>query len=233
MKTQLKFIAAAISMLAAGLACAQSAGTWMARAGATRITPSNPSGNLSAPSFVTLNATTGARGAGSQTHTGADSQPGGGITYMLTDNLALDLPLALPFKHKLYGAGAIDGVGQIGEVQALPMTMFVQYRFMDASARLRPYVGLGGTYAYFFKEQGSGVLTAMTNPGGPATTLAVESKFILTPQIGASLALDSRWFVDVFYSKARLTTKTTLSTGQTVDAALDPASYGIAIGVKF
>lgn len=233
MKTHVKFLAVAVAALAAGSVCAQSAGTWMVRAGATRIAPSNPSGDLSAPSFVTLDPKTGARGDGSKTNTAADSQPGGGITYMLTDNVALDLPLALPFKHKLYGAGSIDGVGQIGEVQALPMTLFVQYRFMDAKARFRPYVGLGGTYAYFFKEQGSGVLTAMTNPGGPPTKLSVDSKFILTPQIGATLAIDAKWFVDVFYSKAKLSTRTTLSTGQTVDAALDPASYGMALGVKF
>jgi outer membrane protein len=233
MKTQLKFLAVAVAALATGSVCAQSAGTWMVRAGVTKITPSNPSGDLSAPSFVTLDPQSGARSDGSKTVTAADTQLAGGISYMLTDNISFDLPLALPFKHKLYGAGAIEGVGQIGEVQALPVTLFVQYRFMDANARFRPYVGLGATYAYFFHEQGSGVLTAMTNPGGPPTKLSVDSKFILTPQIGATFAIDTKWFVDVFYSKARLTTRTTLSTGQTVDAALDPASYGVALGVKF
>lgn len=212
-----------------GLAQAQSAGTWMVRAGATTIEPSNPSGNLSAPAFFVLPRT----GAGSQTNTGADTQLAGGVTYMYTDHLSVDVPLALPFKHKLYGAGAIAGVGQIGEVQALPMTIFLQYRFMEATARFRPYVGLGLTYAYFFNEQGSGTLTAMTNPGRTPTKISVDSKFILTPQIGATFAFNDKWFVDVFYSKASLTTKTTLSTGQTVDAALDPSSYGIAVGYRF
>ena len=233
MKNQLKFLAVAAAVLAAGSVCAQSAGSWMVRAGATTVAPSNPSGDLSAPSFVTLDPVTGARSTGSKTTTASATQLGGGITYMVTDNISVDVPLALPFHHKLYGAGAIDGVGQIGEVQALPMTVFLQYRFMQANARLRPYVGLGATYAYFFNEQGSGTLTAMTNPGGPPTKLSVASKFILTPQIGATFAIDAKWFVDVFYSKSRLSTTTTLSTGQTVDAALDPASYGIAIGFKF
>lgn len=224
-----KWVFATTLMGLAGLASAQSAGTWMVRAGATNITPDNPSGNLSAPAFFVLPRT----GAGSQTTTGSDTQLGGGISYMVTDNIAVDLPLALPFKHKLYGAGAIEGVGQIGEVQALPMTVFLQYRFMDASAKFRPYVGLGATYAYFFNEQGSGTLTALTAPGGTPTKLSVQSKFILTPQIGITLALGDKLFLDVFYSKSNLTTKTTLSTGQTVDAALDPASYGIAVGYKF
>jgi outer membrane protein len=152
---------------------------------------------------------------------------------MLTNNVSVDVPLALPFKHKLYGAGAIAGVGQIGEVQALPITVFLQYRFMEANSKFRPYVGLGATYAKFFNEQGSGTLTALTNPGGPPTKLKVDSKFTVTPQVGATVAFDEKWFFDIFYSKSKLTTKNTLSTGQTLDIALDPVSYGIAVGYKF
>lgn len=228
MKYQLKFLAVATAVLGAASVCAQSAGTWMVRAGATTVAPVGPSENLSAPSLYISGTSTG-----SQTTSASDTRLAGGISYMLTDNLSLDLPLALPFHHKLYGAGAIQGVGQIGEVQALPVTLFLQYRFLEANSKFRPYLGLGATYAYFFNEQGSGVLTAITNPGGPPTKLSVESKYIFTPQIGATLALDSKWFLDVFYSKAKLKTKTTLSTGQTVDAALDPASYGVAVGYKF
>ena len=44
----------------------------------------------------------------------ADTQLAGGITYMLTDHWAVDVPLALPFKHDVIGAGAIAGVGKIG-----------------------------------------------------------------------------------------------------------------------
>jgi outer membrane protein len=228
MKYQLKFIAVAVAALTAASVYAQSAGTWMVRAGATTVAPVGPSENLSAPSLYIPGSSTG-----SQTSTASSTQVAGGISYMLTDNIALDLPLAVPFRHKLYGAGALEGVGQIGEVQALPMTLFVQYRFLEANAKFRPYIGLGATYAYFFNEQGSGALTALTNPGGSPTKLAVDSKFVLTPEIGATLALNNKWFMDVFYSKSSLKTKTTLSTGQTVEAALNPASYGIAIGFKF
>ena len=231
MKTPLKCAALVAASLAAASVGAQTAGTWMVRAGAATIAPENPSGNLSAPSF--LLTPSGTSGGGTKTRTAEDTQLAGGITYMYTHNISFDVPLALPFKHKLYGAGAIEGVGQIGEVQALPFTVFVQYRFLEADAKFRPYVGLGATYAYFFNEQGSGVLTAMTNPGGPPTTIQVDSQFALTPQIGATFAMDSKWFVDVFYSKTFLKTTTTLSTGQKADAELNPDSYGIAIGYRF
>lgn len=231
MKTQLKFLAVtAAAMFAAGSVCAQTAGTWMVRAGVTTLAPSVNSGCLSKPDFG--NDPSGALGC-SRTDVSSDSQLAGGITYMYTDNISFDVPLALPFKHKIIGAGSLTGAGDMGEVQALPMTVFLQYRFLDAKAKFRPYVGLGATYAYFFNETGSGRLTATTNPGGPPTSFTVDAKFILTPQIGATLALNDKWFIDVFYSKAKLSTTTHFSTGQSMNADLDPAAYGIAVGYKF
>jgi outer membrane protein len=215
--------------MAAGCVAAQSAGSWVVRAGATTIKPQGPSENLTAPALWIPGTTTG-----SQTNTGSDTQMGGGITYMLTDNVSVDLPLSLPFKHKLYGAGAIEGVGQIGAVKALPVTLFLQYRFMDARSTVRPYVGLGATYAYFYGAEGSGTLTRLTG-GTPAnpTTLSIDSKFILTPQIGVTVAVNDRWSLDLTYSKSSLKTQSKLSTGQTVDAALDPSSTSIAVSYRY
>ena len=222
MKTHLKFIAvAALSVVAQG-AMAQAEGSMMARIGVSTIAPQVSSGNLSAPSLPN-----------SKTDVGSASQLAGGLTYMLSDNIAIDLPLALPFKHKLYGAGSLSGLGEIGEVRALPFTLSAQYRFMEPTAQFRPYIGIGVTYAYFFNASGSAALTATTNPGGPPTKIDIDSKFALTPQIGATFAIDKTWFIDLYYSSTKLSTTTKLSTGQTVEVALDPVSYGIAIGYKF
>lgn len=222
MKTQLKFVAAAAFALCAHGAFAQSAGAIMVRAGYGTIAPQVSSGDLSAPSI-----------AGSKTDVGSASNLMGGITYMYTDNISFDVPLALPFKHKIYGAGSVSGVGQIGDTLALPFTLLAQYRFLDTKAQFRPYVGAGLTYAYFFNEVGSGALTAMTNPGGPPTTLKIDGQFTVTGQIGATYAIDNHWFVDGFYSITPLKTTTKLSTGQSVDVTLDPRSYGLAVGYKF
>ncbi|MDD2811417.1 OmpW family outer membrane protein [Rhodoferax sp.] len=230
MTTKLKFVTA-VALLTAGSAFAQTAGTWMVRAGMANITPAVTSGCLSAPDFGN-NGTGGGIGC-TRSNVGADTQIAGGVTYMYTDHMSIDVPLALPFKHKISGAGAMAGAGDLAEVQALPMTIFLQYRFLEASSKFRPYVGLGATYAYFFNEQGSGKLTATTNPGGSPTKLTVDSKFILTPQIGATIALNEKWFIDVSYSKSKLNTTTHFSTGQTMDVALDPASYSISVGYKF
>ena len=222
MKKSIAFLTFSALALAASMASAQSTGTWLGRLGMTTIAPQVTSGVMTAPSFE-----------GTKSDVSSASQVSGGVTYMYTDNISIDVPLALPFTHKLYGAGALAGAGQIGEVQALPMTVFLQYRFMEADSQFRPYVGIGATYAYFFNAKGGAALTAMTNPGGPATTINVDSKFTVTPQIGLTYTINDKLFVDAFYSKSMLQTRNTFSTGQTLDVTLDPASYGITIGTKF
>ena len=213
----------AVGLLTALAAQAQSAGSLMLRAGVTHIQPNVTSGNFSAPFF-----------AGAKADTFAATSIGGGVTYMWTNHIAIDLPLATPFKHDMIGAGAIAGVGKIGEVQALPITLFAQYRFLAADAPARPYIGVGATYAKFFKARSTAVLTALTG-GTPAlpTTMSVENKFVPTLQAGAVFTIKPRWFVDVSVSHTPLKTRTTLSTGQTLDATLDPSSISIAVGYRF
>ena len=88
---------------------------------------------------------------------------------MITDNWSVDLPLALPFTHTLTGAGAIAGVGTIGTTKALPITMCGQYRFGEAKSTFRPYLGAGLTYAYFYDENATSTLNALSGgtPSNP------------------------------------------------------------------
>ena len=231
MKQSIKTLVAAASMLACTAAMSQTAGSWLVRAGLTRLTPDVTSGCLSAPDFGN-NGVNGALGC-SRSDVSANTQLSGGVTYMYTNNISVDVPVALSFKHKIIGKGALEGTGEIAEVKALPVTMFLQYRFLDANAKFRPYVGLGATYAYFFNEEGSGKLTALTNPGGTPTKVTVDGKFILTPQIGASWMVNDKWFVDFCLTKSNLSTVTKLSTGQHMDIDLDPATFTVAVGYKF
>jgi outer membrane protein len=222
MKTRLKFIALAILMSTSWGVNAQSAGTRLVRFGITHIAPQVESGNMTAPSF-----------ANTKTDMGSDRQISGGLTYMYTDNISFDLPLALPFTHKLYGAGALEGAGQLGSVKSLPLTLFGQYRFNVATSVFRPYVGLGLTYTYFYDETGSGALTSITNPGGAPTRLSIESKFSLTPQLGFSYVLNDKWMLDASFSKTYLKNRTTFSTGQTIDTTLNPNKFSLGVGMKF
>jgi len=89
------------------------------------------------------------------------------------------------------------------------------------------------TYAYFYEETGSGALTALTNPGGSATRLSVGSKFALTPQLGFSYVLNDTWMLDTSLSKTFLKTRTSFSTGQTIDTTLNPYTFSLGLGMKF
>ena len=223
MKNTVKFLLVPVALACASLAHAQTAGSWMVRAGATTIKPNVSSGDLSAPSLP-----------GTQAGINSASQVSGGITFMYTDNIALDLPLALPFKHDIVGAGAIDGAGKIADVKALPVTFLAQWRFHGPKDAFRPYVGAGLTYAYFFGARGTSTLTALTggNPANP-TTLSIGSKFAPTVQLGAAYAVNKQWFVDGSYTYTPLSVTTTLSTGQTMDSKISPSSLSLAVGYLF
>ena len=180
MKPHISTIATILALVVIPTAHAQSAGTWLGRLGMTTIAPQVTSGVMTAPSFE-----------GTKSDVSSASQVSGGVTYMYTDNISIDVPLALPFTHKLYGAGALAGAGQIGEVQALPMTAFLQYRFMEADSPFRPYVGIGATYAYFFNAKGGAALTAMTNPGFVQTPLTAKNSFSMPALLSPEQAADA------------------------------------------
>ena len=222
----MKKISHALIILAAATACAgasaQSAGTWSAAVGFTQITPSVSSGNLSAPSLP-----------GTQVGISSNSQLTGAVGYMVTDNIAIHVPLGFGFKHDITGSGAIAGVGKIADTKALPITVIGQYRFLDAKTTFRPYVGAGASYVKFYNSNGTGVLTALTNPGGPGTGVAFDSKLAPTFQLGGTYNINEKWYIDLSYSKTLLKTRGTLSTGQTIDVTLNPSSYSLLLGYKF
>jgi len=217
-----KLLALAAAMAVASGASAQSKGQLTVSVGANKITPKIKSGNMSAPALPN------SKGAVS-----SDTQPVMVFTYGLTDNISAQTALGTPYKHKIYGAGAIEGIGQIGEVQALPATAFLQYRFFKPESFIRPFVGLGATYALFMKEKGSGKLTALTNPGGEPTTFKVKDKLTWSAQVGVAVNISERWFADVTVIKTKLATTTTFSTNQTQYMKMDPVATMVTVGYKF
>ena len=217
-----KMLVAASALACAASASAQSAGQWTAKFGFNQLTPKVESGDISAPALPFTKA-----------DVKRDIQPVVVVAYGLTDNISLEAALGTPYKHKIIGAGSIAGAGELGTVEALPPTLFAQYRFFAPSATVRPFVGIGATYAYFMKERGSGKLTALTNPGGPPTTFNIDNKFTYTAQAGVALNFNERWFADVTVNKSRLRTHVHFSTAQNQYMKLDPVAVVLAVGYKF
>lgn len=224
MKTTIKnLIAAGVLIAAAGTASAQNLQGWSVFGGASNIGPKVSSGNLGAPSLP-----------GTKIDIDDATQVSGGFSYDINDTLRVTFAvLALPFEHDIVGDGAIKGVGKIGSIKQLPPTVLLQYKFLDPKAQFRPYAGAGLSYAYFFDEEGSATLTALTNPGGPPTTLSAKSKIAPSLQLGGQFAINDKWFVDANVMKTWLKTTATLSTGQKIDTKLDPLSVSLWVGYRF
>jgi len=215
-------LAAAAAIAAAPGALAQAAGQWTAKAGVGKITPKVTSGDVSAPALP-----------GSKADVGPDTQPVFAVAYGMTDNWSVELDLGLPYTHEISGAGAIEGTGKLGTVKSLPPTLFAHYHFFKPEAVVRPYVGVGATYAYFTDTRGSGKMTALSDIGGPPTTFKIKSKLAATFQIGAAYNINANWFIDANISKTFLKTKVTFSSGQTQDMKLDPQAVTLTLGYKF
>lgn len=212
----------AAALGAAPGAAAQARGDWAAKLGVNRIAPKVESGNVSAPALPDTKA-----------DVGTDTKPILNLAYFVTDNLVAELALGVPYRHTLYGAGAIAGTGALGTVDVLPPTLFAQYRFGRPEAVFRPYAGLGVTYAYFRRERGSAQLTSILNTGGPASTFSLEAKWAASAQLGASIRVNERWSVDGAVVKTRLRTTATYSTGQTQAMKLDPVAINLGVVFRF
>ncbi|MFC5521310.1 OmpW/AlkL family protein [Polaromonas jejuensis] len=219
-----KILVAAALVASAAHALAQQAGTWSVSAGITHIAPSVDSDSLSSPSGTVPNA---------KVDVSSDSRLTAAVNYMATDNINLHLPLGFGFRHDLSGAGVLAGVGKLAETRALPITLIGQYRFFDANARFRPYLGAGLSYVKFYKERGTALLTALTNPGGAPTSVSFKSKLAPALQVGGVFNLNEKWFMEGSYTKTFLKTRGTLSTGHTIDVGLDPNCFTLQLGYKF
>lgn len=222
MKTKI-LLGAVATLCLSGSALAQSAGSFVVYGGAVQIQPQVESGDLTAPSLP-----------GTKVDVKKASAFVGGITYYWTDNISIDLPIGGPFKHDVVGAGAIDGVGKLGTVKALPMTLLAQYRFGDASSSVRPFVGAGLTYGYFFRPKATAVLSGITGgtPSNP-TTLSMKSRLGPTLEVGAAYNVTKEWSASLSATKTFLKTTGSLSTGQTIETTLDPVCIKFSIGYRF
>ena len=215
-------LVAGAALCGAGAAHAQVAGDVMVQLGWDKIMPKVKSGDLSAPSLP-----------GSKIDIKSASALFLTATYMVTNDISVEVLGGLPYKHDVVGAGSVSSLGKIGSVHQIAPTLLLQYRFLPADSPVRPYVGAGPTFAKFYDAKGSPVLTQVTNPGGPPTTISTDSAWGGTLQAGANYKVDKHWFIDASILKTYISTKATLSTGQSASARLDPVAINASVGYTF
>ncbi len=117
-------LALLVATLLPVFAQAHQAGDFIVRAGTATVRP-NAGGDtvLNVSSFKVDN----------------DTQLGLTFSYMVTDNIGVELLAATPFTHNV----VLQTVGNVAQVSHLHPSLMAQYYFRDAKDKLRPYLGVG------------------------------------------------------------------------------------------
>jgi outer membrane protein len=200
---------------------AYEAGDWLVRGRIINVNPNEDS------SVVSIN---GVGVAGSGVTVDDDTVPELDITYMIAPNWGMELILGYS-EHDVDASGNIKALGNIIEAKALPPTLLLQYHFMPNSD-IRPYVGAGVNYTYFWDEDVKGGLD------GPGAKVDMDDSWGLAVQAGVDIAINEDWFVnlDVKYLDMSTTAKfknTAAAARVEVDVDVDPVVWGVGIGRRF
>ncbi|QLD32655.1 OmpW/AlkL family protein [Mannheimia varigena] len=207
------------STLLAGSVMAHQAGDTMFRFGAVHV-QANSESNTVTPVKIDLKVKN-------------NTQLGLTATYMLADNVGIELLGATPFSHKINGkvpALNLD-LGRVVSLRQLPPSLYAQYYFFEPTAKVKPYVGAGINYTRFYHAKS--VHAAVTNLNvkkhsfAPVANLGVDVK--LTDNIYFNAAA---WYTRI-KTTAKFQTPTLPVLNHEVKVKLDPVVLFAGFGVKF
>lgn len=151
----------------------------------------------------------------------------------LTENISVQVAAGYPPKFEVDGSGSIAGLGEIASTTALNPSIFVNYHFLDESAPIRPYVGVGVNYTNFVDEQPT---TSLEAGLGGATDVSLSSFVAVAVTGGVNIDLGGPWLASASVSYLSSSTEATIKTGGIVrkmDIDLDPITLFVGLGYKF
>ena len=143
------------------------------------------------------------------------------ISYFVTPNIAAELILTYPQKHKLY-----SGSTEIGSLKHLPPTLSLQYHF-SPTATFRPYVGAGLNYTNF-----SAVNFVPAVQTALVPTIKYNS-FGLSLQVGADIQVSKNLYVNLDVKKVQIGTTVYSKGAEAGKFKVDPLLVGLGLGMRF
>ncbi|SFR48251.1 outer membrane protein [Marinobacter gudaonensis] len=233
---RLGVIAAAI-MGAAPAVQAYEAGELIGRAGIAVVDPDSSSGNLNSNALGEID--------GARVSVGSDTQLGLTLSYMLTDQLAVGVLGATPFKHDIKGDGSVlGGTGKLAETRHLPPTITLQYFPMPSASKLQPYAGIGVNYTNFFEEKTTQTLTntyASLAAGVDRTDIELDDSFGVAAELGLDYMITENvginaavWWVDIdTEATINAYAGNTRADTSTIDVDIDPWVYMVGVSYRF
>lgn len=203
-------LALGIAALMSSTASAHEAGNWIVRAGAAHVMPTHVenTSNTAAPALgLDVNANT---------------QLGLTGTYMITDNIGVELLAASPFSHEITLGGQL-----VGKTKQLPPSLYAQYYFLNKEAKARPYLGAGINYTNFFNE---------TEKMAGVTDLKLHDSWGLVLNGGLDINLTDNLLFNTAVYYAKIKTKADFKVAGTQlsqDVRLDPLVFFMGVGYRF
>lgn len=202
--------------LTAGTASAHEAGSFLLRAGGVFVSAHSHSDTKTSTEIglkVNDNAQLGLTG-----------------TYMITDNIGVELLGATPFSHSIDGniPSMNKNLGEVVKLKQLPPSLYLQYYFLDKDSPSRPYIGARLNYTRFFnakiKNDAISDLEIDKHSFGPVVNARIDIK--LTDNLFFNTAM--------WYTHIKTTAKfKALGSNHEVDVKLDPFVFFMGLGYRF
>lgn len=230
-------VLAAAIMAAAPTVQAYEAGDIIGRAGVAVVDPDSSSSNLTSNALGEID--------GARVRVGSDTQLGLTLSYMLTDQLAVGVLGATPFRHDIKGSGSVlGGTGKLAETKHLPPTITLQYFPMPSASKVQPYAGIGVNYTNFFEEQTTQTLTdtyASLAAGVNRTDIELDDSFGLAAELGLDYMITDTvgvnaavWWVDIdTEATINAYAGNTRADTSTIDVDIDPWVYMVGVSYRF
>ncbi len=203
---------------------AHEAGDWILRAGAASVNPSEDSGVIQ-PAAVSSNG---------QVSIGSDTQLGLTFSYMVTDNIGVELLASPPFTHTVDFSGDLSGLGSIAKAKHLPPTLSAQY-FFNSDSSINPYVGVGVNYLMLLETEATANGMSLLHAVGTAGNYAIDADDSMgfTVQVGIDISINDRFLFNAAIWKMDIGTTIEVATSLRVDLDIDPWVYMLGVGYKF
>jgi len=163
------------------------------------------------------------------------------IAYIrnLDPNWSLELAGGIPPTARTYGkgpatVGSVPFNGQeVATAKWFAPSLLLDYRFMDASSALRPFVGLGVNFTRFYKLDSTPAGDAAN--GGP-TRVRLSSSWGPAGTVGASYRITNQISLHASYSLARVNSNYRSDTSGVIretSIRFNPRAWIVALGYSF
>lgn len=146
------------------------------------------------------------------------------ITYFFTKNIAAELVLTVPQRHRVNIVNGPLAEG-IGSFKHLPPTLLLQYHFLP-DAQFRPYIGAGINYTKISS------VNLFSNIAGQRLTLDGSSTGA-SFQVGMDIPITRNVLFNVDVKKTYIDTDIKINGGKVSKLELNPLMVGVGLGYRF